>query len=110
MVAGISFPLIVQAYYENTRTVYLKGNHPESGTEVLVPNVCLSELQTPGPPVEPVYAIGQFARLKSHGPLMTVAEVRPPLPNAPEGTGTTLVCWYFGDARMLYISDKRCSI
>lgn len=113
-VHGISFPLVLESISEETRLASLKGEHPISGVEVQLSRVCLSELHD-----APLYAIGQYARLKSYGPLMTVVEVRPPLPDAPEGAGTTLVCWYFndaefcefeGDARTLHVSDKRCGI
>jgi len=115
-IAGISFPLTVVSYDPNTLLANLKGEHPVTGVEVLLPKVCLSLLRDPN---ECPYAIGQFARLKSHGPLMTVVEVHPPLPFTPEGTGTKLVCHYFndgelcefeGDARTLYTSDKRCRV
>ena len=113
-VPGIDFPLTVESYDPNSLTANLRGEHPRSGMEVLVPRVCLQEVHS-----SPVHKVGQYARLKSYGPLMTVAEVRPPLPDAPEGTGTILVCWYFNedefcefeaDARLLNVSDKRCAI
>ena len=90
------------------------------GVDVLLPKVCpdyLLPLEEPA--TELKYAIGHYARLKSYGPLMTVTEIHPPLPDAPEGAGTTVVCQYFaegelfeysGDARTLLISDKRCAV
>jgi hypothetical protein len=119
MVAGIHFPLTVQSFCQDTRSAFLKGEHPETGMEVLLPRVCLKLLHVPTQETKFAYAVGQYARLKSYGPLMTVVEVRPPLPDAPDGAGTELVCWYFsdnelcefeGDARALNVSDKRCDV
>jgi uncharacterized protein YodC (DUF2158 family) len=119
-VAGIDFPLTVEAYDTNTRTAFLKAEHPDTGIEVLLPRVCLDQLLPPDEPAtELQHAIGHYARLKSYGPLMTVTEIHPPLPDAPEGFGTTVVCQYFdggelfeyaGDARTLLISAKRCAV
>ena len=118
-IAGISFPLTVLSYNENTRTAGLAGEHPETGIEVFLPKVCPEYLLAPEAATELKYSIGLYARLKSGGPLMTVTEIHPPLPHAPEGSGTTVVCQYFdgaelceysADVRTLVISDKRTDV
>ena len=118
MVAGISFPLTLLSINENTHTASLGGQHPESGAEVLLSKVCLDFLC----PVEPaiVLAIGQYARLKSGGPLMTIVDIQPPLPDMPADMGIMVTCWHFRnngkllrlelDVRSLNISDSSCAV
>ena len=89
-VAGITFPLTVESYDPNTLTANLKGEHPETGMEVLAPRVCLS-LVHDGPTLH----IGQLARLNSGGPWMTITAIYPPLPTDPEGAPWLIDCCYF---------------
>jgi uncharacterized protein YodC (DUF2158 family) len=69
-VAGISFPLIVESFSQETRSASLKGEHPESGVQVHLPSVCLTELHAVAH-----LAAGDTARLKSGGPAVTVANI-----------------------------------
>jgi hypothetical protein len=89
-ITGISFPLTVESYDPNTLTANLRGEHPESGVEVLVPKVCLSRLYMPAFPF-----VGQLACLNSGSPFLTIVAIYPPLPFTPEGSPTTVDCSYF---------------
>jgi hypothetical protein len=104
-VAGISFPLTVESYDYNTLLANLKGKHPETGMEVVVPLVCLSLLHT-----GPTLFIGQLAVLNSGGPWLTVAEIWAPSPEAPVGSAWTVDCICFsedGQLTRLYGLDVR---
>jgi uncharacterized protein YodC (DUF2158 family) len=70
-VAGISFPLIIQSYCENTRSAFLKGENPDNGMEVLLPRVCISEIFTQET-VEPAFKVGDTVRLASGSPWLTI--------------------------------------
>ena len=68
-VAGISFPLTLLSINENTNTAALGGASPTAG-DVMLPQVCLSEPRQPVP-----FTVGDVVRLKSGGPVLTVATV-----------------------------------
>ncbi len=110
-VAGISFPLTVESYDPNTLTANLRGEHPVTGVEVLLPKVCLSRLDAPS-----FASLGQLARLKSGSPLLTITAIFPPLPHGPVGAATTVDCCYYQeelgfvtikelDLRALYLQE-----
>lgn len=72
-VAGISFPLTVEACDPNTKTASLKGEHPQTGMEVVLPLVCLSLLQEPRETL--AFKTGDFVQLKSGSPVLVVSGI-----------------------------------
>jgi hypothetical protein len=97
-VPGISFPLVVETYNELTRMASLKGEHPETGMEVLVPKVCFSEVHASATPPKPLMEIGQGAFLKSGGPLMTIVSIDMPPPFSPEFMQPMVTCMCFRES------------
>ena len=87
-VAGISFPLTLLSINYNTNTASLGGENPYLGSDVMLPQVCVTQLRSVPAPI----AIGQLAQLNSGGPLLTVTAIYPPEPFAPAGSPTLVDC------------------